>query len=164
MSPGGTAYTALSFWLGNDYFHNNGELDRKKLRDLVFNDTTRLRKLEAIVHPLVSQEFSSRLKALPQSIPYAILEIPLLTEKHKANLVDRVLVIDCSEETQIERSSNRDQTNAADIKKIIKQQMSRSERLALADDVINNDGSPAQLKTKIEAQHQVYLGLSETNH
>ncbi len=161
MSPGGLAYPALTFWLGKDYFETDGDLDRKKLRQLVFDDPDRLRKLETIVHPLVGLEFSARLKKIPKSAPYAILEIPLLTKKHKINLVDRVLVVDCSEETQIRRSSARDDSNAEEIKKIIAQQLSRKERLELADDVINNDGSLVELESQIEALHHVYLGLAD---
>lgn len=164
MSRGGAAYPALQFWLGRDYFDPDGELDRSKLRKLVFNTPAKLTRLEAIVHPLVAQEFVARLNNVPESSAYAVLEIPLLTEKHKTNLVNRVLVVDCSEDTQIRRSSERDNTNADEIRKIIAQQMPRQERLALADDVINNDGNLDELATQIKALHQIYLGLATDRH
>jgi len=160
MSPGGRAYQALVFWLGQDYFNKTGELDRKKLRHLVFNDPQRLNKLESIVHPLVGDELLLRLNQVPEDRAYVIFEIPLLSNKHKEFLVDRVLVVDCTEETQITRSTARDNTTAEQIKLIMEQQLSRKARLALADDVINNDGRIEELDDQVEKLHKSYLDLA----
>ncbi len=159
MQPNGKAYSSLRFWLGSNYFDQSGALLRKKLRQLVFNDAHKRRRLESIVHPKISEEFASQLSTLKQDYGYCIIEIPLLNQGHKDNLVQRVIVVDCSEELQLQRSVQRDNSSAEEIKGIMAAQMSRQDRLLLADDIIDNSKDKEYLEQQVGKLHQKYLAM-----
>lgn len=136
--------------LGSDEL-NNAELDRVKLREIVFNNPQEKKWLENFLHPLIRKKIRAELAAANSH--YAILSAPLLFENNLQLEVDRVLVIDCDESLQHERASLRDNSDREMIKKIMQQQLDRNTRLARADDVIENMGSLADLKQSVEHYH-----------
>jgi dephospho-CoA kinase len=140
----------------------NGELDRRALRDLIFNDPPSRRALEAILHPLIRTEMERR-AALVDG-PYAVLEIPLLVEGASRARVDRVLVIDADEAVQLQRIMDRDQSSLGQARAIQNTQASRAARLDAADDVILNSGSIAELRQAVDRLHERYLRLASDDH
>ncbi|HET7306690.1 MAG TPA: dephospho-CoA kinase [Gammaproteobacteria bacterium] len=139
-----------------------GELDRKRLRDLLFADPALRREVEGILHPRIIAHMTTRIAAA--HAPYVIVAVPLLAEAGGASeLVDRVLVIDCPEELQIERLMRRDGETEAGARRILAAQADRDTRLKLADDVIENSGSLEALKAAIAQLHVRYRRLAEVN-
>ena len=142
------------------YFGNavltNQQLDRKKLRALVFTNSKKRHWLEKLLHPAVYKKMQTITKV---GSPYLILVIPLLLETKKTNIVDRVLVIDTVQKNQIKRTQMRDRTSLTTVKKIIRAQVTRKQRLKQADDVITNNGTIAALKQQIKKMHCYYLNL-----
>ena len=138
----------------------DGGLDRAWLRQRIFSDAEARKKLEAILHPLILDEMRHQLQVL-HDVPYVLLVIPLLLERqiYRA-LVHRVLVVDCAEDQQRARVSERDGLNTNAVNAILAAQMPRATRLALADDVLANTGDRAELHDKIQALHHAYLALS----
>lgn len=133
------------------------ELDRKFLREIIFNDIKERKWLENLLHPLVYKIMIER--ANMTKSPYCVLVIPLLFETNSSSMVDRVLVVESSQENQIIRSLKRDQTNLADIKNIMAAQIDRETRLKKADDIIYNDGTLETLKSQVIKLHDKYLQL-----
>jgi dephospho-CoA kinase len=147
---------------GKNYITPEGALNRTAMRDLVFNDATARAKLNAILHPAIYDEAVLQLLTnqmhLSKSVPYQILAIPLLFESPRyAAHVNRILLIDCDEKTQIERVKQRSQLTESEIKKIIRTQTPRKKQLLLAHDVIKNNGNVEQLREKILETHQKYI-------
>lgn len=132
---------------------SNQKLDRKKMRAIIFTNLKKRRWLEKLLHPLAYKKLLASVKT---KLPYYILVIPLLLETQKTNLVDRVLVIDSTQKNQIKRTQLRDHTSISAIKKIIRAQVTRKERLQQADDVIVNNGTSASLRQKIKKLHCYY--------
>jgi dephospho-CoA kinase len=142
---------------GAQFVTPEGALDRAAMRKLVFNDEDARTKLNAILHPAIFKVATSQLNNASQST-YQILAIPLLFEStHYTPKIDRVLVIDCDEKTQIARVKKRSQLSEPEILQIIRAQTPREERLRVADDVIENNQSVAKLREKILEIHQKYL-------
>lgn len=142
---------------GCGYITPEGALNRDAMRTLVFNDETARTQLNAILHPAIFTEAVRQL-ALSKNAPYQILAIPLLFESPRyQKLINRILLIDCDEKTQIERVKARSQLSESEIMKIIGAQTPRKERLKLADDVIKNDGNVEELRKKILEIHQKYI-------
>ncbi len=140
---------------GRSILTEGGELDRKKLRETVFNSSEAKQTLENILHPLIRQETMHLLKSYAQqNQKLVIVAYPLLIEtiinNAKPDYIDQVWVIDCPKEIQIKRASKRDQTTSEQIVKIIKQQASREEHIKYADVVILNDASIAKLTLQID--------------
>jgi dephospho-CoA kinase len=134
----------------------DGALDRAAMRAIVFAAPSARKRLEGILHPMIRIESERRLAAAES--PYVIYMVPLLVESgdyHKR--VNRVAVVDCREETQIARVMQRNGLARPDIERILAAQASRAERLAAADDVIDNDGALAELAPRIDQLHQSYL-------
>jgi dephospho-CoA kinase len=136
----------------------DGALDRGKLRDIVFSDPEQKRWLEDLLHPLVYSEISRRIATLAG--PYCIVVVPLLLETGQKHIVDRLLVVDCPEDVQRQRVKLRDGLSDAQIQKIIASQSSRAERLAAADDVIENVADESSLSDRVDELHRRYLALS----
>lgn len=160
-APGGTAIAALSATFGIEFLTSTGALDRNKMRALVFSDASAKHRLEAIIHPLVGQEIEARFhtaQAFGNSC--IVFDIPLLAESgHWRGQLDRILVVDCLESTQITRTVARSQLDPAAVQQIIQTQASRAQRLALADAVVYNEGlSLAQLRHQVE-QIAPHFGL-----
>ncbi len=150
---------------GSQYITSNGAVDRSAMRDLVFNDKNALAKLNAILHPAIYAEAIAQLQQHADA-PYQILVIPLLFENPRYSPhIDRILVIDCDEKTQIARVSQRSQLPESQIIAIIEAQTSRKKRLTLANDVIENNGNVENLREKILLIHKNYINtciLSKT--
>ena len=137
----------------------DGHLDRAALRRQVFADPRARDRLESILHPPIRTLMLERAECL--TTPYAVLVIPLLFETGQESLMDRVLVVDCPESIQIERVCRRSQLPEAEVVRIIASQIPRTERLARADDVIDNGRVPDELMPQIEQLHRAYLALAD---
>jgi len=160
VEPGEPALEKIRLQFGDELLQSDGSLKRDRLRELIFSDEQARLELEAILHPLIRQRMRDRLKILKAD--YAILAIPLLLETGQGETVDRILVVDCPEETQIRRVCSRDGISGERVRMILSTQSSRSERLAAADDVIDNSGTLTELAPQIRALHQDYLTLSRS--
>lgn len=156
------AYTQIIEQFGNEIVDNNKNIDRSKLRKLIFASAKKRLQLENILHPIIWNEVISQLATI--TTPYCIIVVPLLFEtlpQEKLVTFDRILVVDVPEETQIQRIKERDNCDNTTMKNIIKSQVSRQTRLSGADDIIINTGDLAQLNTAVDRLHQKYLTLSK---
>ncbi len=157
---GGAAIPEIRAAFGAAYMEAGGALDRAKMRALVFSDPGARKRLEAILHPLIRAEMLAQAEAAAAS-PYVLLVVPLLFEAPKyRDLVQRTLVVDCAEETQVTRTMQRSALSGAEVRAIMAQQMPRAERLRLADDVIHNDGGMDELRRQVLQLHLAYLSRS----
>jgi dephospho-CoA kinase len=152
--PGTPSHTEIVAQFGRDVLDLSGQLDRKKLRARVFNDMDERRRLEAILHPRIRTEVKRQLNALDAT--YVIVVVPLLIETGFDGLIDRVLVVDANEASQIARVAKRSGLETAEIQKIIAAQATREQRLMHADDVIDNNGDLAALERQVAQLHQRY--------
>ncbi len=157
--PDGEALPAISAAFGAEMIDPTGALDRTRMRQHVFNDPTARHRLEAILHPLIRSRMLAETEA--SSSPYALLMIPLLLETGQQSMVDRVLVVDLPETQQIARVETRSGLEPMQIERIIASQVSRAERLAAADDIIDNSGDSRSLGRQVEQLHQAYLKLAQ---
>jgi len=157
VKPGLPAYEAIVHEFGEEVLTESRQLDRGKMRKLIFSDSQAKVKLESILHPLIRAEIKNNVNGLVSD--YCIIAIPLLIETGQISLVDRILVVDVDPQIQITRTQARDGDSSAQIEAIIKSQVSREDRCAAADDVLNNSGDAKQLKEKVEKLHLQYLGL-----
>jgi dephospho-CoA kinase len=189
-APGGAAMPAIEAAFGREFVAADGSLDRARMRALVFSDNEAKRRLESITHPLIRA--ASEAAARAATGPYRIFVIPLLAEslkrarddassqdhredwkdqeaplkedlkKRLKTRFDRVLVVDCARETQIERVMKRNGFKREQVEAIVARQASRADRLALADDVIENDkASTDAVHEKVDALHRHYLALAK---
>jgi dephospho-CoA kinase len=158
-APSGGAMPALVAAFGPGIAAADGRLDRAAMRRLAFADPEARRRLEAILHPLIGRATEERCRtALAAGAPYAVLVVPLLVESPDyRRRVARVAVVDCPVETQIARVMVRSQLSRQEVEAILATQATREERLAVADDVILNDGSREALAARVEELHQLYL-------
>lgn len=154
---GGLAIPAIRAAFGNDYINADGALNREKMRGLIFMDAAAKQRLEKILHPLILEQARTQLLQL-HTHPYIIIVVPLLPESPAfQNLVQRILVVDCTQETQLARVIARSKLNETEVRAIIAQQTPRAERQKLADDVIHNDAGMDSLVAQVTALHQRYL-------
>ncbi|TAL86580.1 MAG: dephospho-CoA kinase [Rhodanobacter sp.] len=159
IEPGTPGLAAIVEAFGAEALDHSGRLDRAAMRRRVFNDAATRSSLEAIIHPRVRQWLHDRAHA--ETAAYCLLAIPLLAENiAHYRWIDRVLLVDVPESLQIERLLARDGIDEALAKRMVAQQATRSERLALADDVIVNDGDEATLDHLVAALHRRYLALA----
>ena len=162
-APGGAGVAAARKALGAWAVAPDGGLDRKAVRARVFADPALRRALEAALHPLIREETTRRLRAGAEreGFSYAVLSAPLLLESGAlADLCDRILVVDCDLELQIERAARRDGADAEEIRRIAAAQMTRAQRLARADDVLDNNGGWEELDAQAAETHRKYEGLA----
>jgi len=153
----GDAIAAIRAAFGKEYISDNGALNRAKMRQLIFSDVAAKKRLEAILHPLILDQAITQLQQL-QHHPYIVIVAPLLAESTAfQRLVQRVLVVDCAEDTQIARVIARSQISDAEVRAVIAQQTPRSQRLKLADDVIHNDNSMENLTEQVTLLHHRYM-------
>lgn len=158
-APRGPAMPAIVAEFGPDFAAHDGSLDRARMRQLVFSDPAAKARLEAILHPRIRA--SAEQAAAAATGPYVIMAVPLLIESGTwRERVDRVLAIDCSEETQVRRVMARSQLSEAQVRAIMATQVSRAERLAAADDVIVNDGAIDALAPRVSQLHAQYIKFS----
>ncbi len=158
LEPNQPAQKEVIHHFGKKILQPDGTLNRAQLRTLVFESDADRHWLEALLHPLIKSEVLAYSK---KNHAYFIVEIPLLIEAHFEDVVDRILVVDCPLELQIERIQKRDGTSLALIQKMIQSQVDRNTRLKKADDVIENMGDKDALKNKILALHHYYTKLSK---
>ena len=158
VEPGTPGLGRVVDAFGPDVLDSDGRLDRKRLRAIVFGDPAARRRLEQILHPGIREVLEARSAAAGG--PYQVLVIPLLVESGLRARVDRVLVVDCPEDLQIERVRLRDQASAAEAGAMLAAQTSRAQRLAAADDVIVNDGDLASLERKVRELDSRYRALA----
>ena len=156
----GRALPEIERVFGAALIADNGALDRTKMRNLVFADPAAKKALEALLHPMIREESQRRIAA--SRGPYVVHVVPLLIESADyRSRVDRVLVIDAPEELQLERVRARSGLSEADVRAIIAAQAARAERLAAADDVIENRGTIDALRQQVAAFHRRYLEYSK---
>ena len=153
--PGKPALNSIIAQWGKDLLLPDGNLDRRKLRNLIFADDEKRIWLEHLLHPLIREEMKSHINNATS--PYCIVVIPLLFETEPNPLINRSLVVDTSEEQQIARGTTRDGVSLDEIMTIINSQINRDQRLSLADDVIVNDGTIESLIPKVDQLHHLYL-------
>jgi dephospho-CoA kinase len=158
VAQGQPALARIEQEFGAGILAEDGSLDRQKLKKIIFADAGRKQKLESILHPLVYQTIEKVLTQI--DAPYCLIAIPLLFETRMTALVDRVLVVDCPVETQIERAQKRDRLPAETIRSIIASQVSRAFRRAHADDLIDNSETAISLAEQVKKLHNLYLSLS----
>lgn len=159
-APGGEAIEAIAAAFGPEALTTGAALDRSRMRDRVFADPTAKQRLEAILHPMIRAETERQAAiAVAAHAPAVVFDVPLLVEAaHWRARVDKVLVVDCRESTQVERVLHRPGWTAAAAQAVIAQQATRAERLAVADAVIVNDGIPlAQLAGEVDAVWQRWV-------
>ncbi|UUO24150.1 dephospho-CoA kinase [Colwellia sp. M166] len=136
VAPGSTALLTISNYFGSEYIDHQGQLNRAKLRSRIFTVAEDKTWLNNLLHPLIRQEILTQISLAKSR--YCILVAPLLLENKLNKLVNRVLVVDVDEKTQIARTVARDPSSAEEVKRIIASQMPRAQRLSLADDIISN--------------------------
>lgn len=156
--PGTDCFEAIANYFGEDVIANNGYLNRKKIKEIVFRDKTKKAWLEKLLHPAIRAEMKNQLNQVEG--PYCVLVIPLLVEAKAHEMVDHILVVDADEKDQIARIRARDDLSEAEAKLIIQSQAKREERLGHANDVIINNGSIENLKSQVTALNQKYLALA----
>jgi dephospho-CoA kinase len=154
VEPGTLGLAKLVAEFGADILDAGGRLDRKRMRELVFADPTKRKKLEAITHPAIREELARR-SAEADGL-YQIHVIPLLVESDRAGNYDRVLVVDAPEADQLRRLQRRDGSDAITSQRILDAQATRAQRLSVADDVIVNTGTLADLRKFVRMLHENY--------
>lgn len=157
VEPGQPALDEIRETFGESVILRNGRMDRKAMRAIVFADENKREALEAIVHPRIRREAARQAAAADGA--YHIVVVPLLVESPMRAEMDRVLVVDCDPDVQLSRLLSRDAESEAQARKMIGAQVSREERLAIADDVIRNDGPFEETRRQVEALHAKYLSL-----
>ncbi len=166
VAPGQPALQEIAQRFGTEFILPNGELDRAQLRQHIFNNHSSRRKdLEAILHPRARAEVQRRITEYQTAIsqpPYIILCVPLLIESGWTDLVQRVLVVDSSQENQRQRTQQRDGLSNEQINHIIDSQTAPQTRLAAADDIINNNNDLDSLIQQVDTLHQKYLQLAHS--
>ena len=160
VKPGTPAYHAIvnhfGPWITLDQTPD-APLDRVTLREKIFHHPAEREWLNQQLHPVIRERMQAALNTVKG--PYVILDIPLLAESQGIDFVDRVLVIDCPESVQIQRLMRRDHLNEQQARQILTLQAPRAERLAMADDVIDNSGDKNQLRKAIERLHSQYRAM-----
>lgn len=158
VAPGEPALAHIVARFGTEILLDDGHLDRRALRNIIFNDAQARLDLEAITHPLIRRAIIRQLAAATSR--YAILVSPLLFESHQDQLVQRTVLIDAPEALQIERAMRRDHQTEQQIRQIIASQLSREAKIARADDVVMNDRDLDALYQQLLPLHHKYLQLS----
>ena len=158
VEKGQPALAQIQQEFGTAILNPDGSLNRQNLREIIFSDLKQKQKLESILHPLIYKTLQTELEQLVA--PYCIISIPLLFETDMTHFVDRILVIDCPVETQIERVKIRDNLTIERIQSIIDNQVSRAYRKAKAEDLIDNSTTDYRLAEQVKKLHNLYFSLS----
>ena len=152
-----SGFQSIVDYFGSNILGEDGSIDRAQLRKEIFDDKEKKKVLESITHPMVRDLMADRIAA--STSPYSIVMVPLIFETNSMSAYNRILVIDCDSKLQLERATLRDDNSSEQIQKILDSQCSRTERLSIANDVIPNNDSLENLKTRSLAMHKFYLGL-----
>jgi dephospho-CoA kinase len=162
VEPGKPGLAQVVQRFGGGILDADGRLDRRALRNLIFEDSSLRQALDAILHPLIRAEMER--EAAQATAPYVVMAIPLLVEGGSAGKrVDRVLVVDADETLQIQRLQARDGSSEQQARAILSSQATRAARLSHADDVLLNAGSVAELRQAVDRLHEQYLQLAQSS-
>jgi dephospho-CoA kinase len=159
VEPGQPALKKIESVFGADMIDKHGRLKRQALRALIFSNPDERKKLESILHPIIRQEADDAVAKVIHS--YCILVIPLLAGRGAYPNVNRILVVDVDPGTQISRLMARDNASEEQARQVLASQASRSQRLEIADDILDNSGSPVQARKAVARLHRKYLALAE---
>ena len=157
--PGKPCFKDIVNEFGEEMLTNKGTIDRYKLRDIIFNNDKARIKLENITHPIIFKNIDIQTSLI--NYPYCLVIVPLLVETKSVKYFDKVLLVDTFKNIQFERVSKRDSMSPTLLRKIIKIQATRSERLKYADDIIENNNEIGNLNEYINILHKKYLTLSK---
>ena len=162
-APGGSAIPSIEKEFGQDYLEPSGALNRAKMRALVFAQPEARRRLEQITHPLIRQEtIKEAVKSAKSGVPYLVFVVPLLIESTSwLGLLDHVAVVDCPEETQIDRVMQRNKLSRAEVLQILGAQAKRQARIAQANTVLHNHGDLEALSAEVHDLHQKIVGITK---
>ena len=160
VEPGQPAYDEIVNSFREAILDGNRRIDRDKLRERVFDNAPERQRLEAILHPRIREVVRAKIAGL--DAPYCIVVVPLLIESGFDDLVDRILVVDATENLQIHRTLTRSGLSEPEIRKIMSAQATRAQRLQRADDVIENNADRKHLEKEVERLHHWYLSLATT--
>ncbi len=159
-APGSECEETIIQHFGAEHVVTDGHLDRRKCRLVIFSEPEKKTWLENLLHPKIRRIIQIKLTQVRSA--YAVVEIPLLVESNSYEYIDRVCVIDTDHKTQLTRATARDHSNIESIKQIIAQQALKKDRLAIADDIIINNGNLDTLKKRVQELNHLYLQLSVT--
>ncbi|WNJ78806.1 dephospho-CoA kinase [Cedecea neteri] len=158
VEPGQRALALISQHFGSEILLEDGSLNRRALRETIFSSPQQKQWVNNLLHPIIQQQ--TRDEIARATSPYVLWVVPLLVENNLQQKADRILVVDVSPETQIARTMLRDNVSREHAQQILDAQASREARLAVADDVINNDGSPQDVVVHVDRLHRQYLKLA----
>ncbi|MGI9201376.1 MAG: dephospho-CoA kinase [Woeseiaceae bacterium] len=158
VAPGQPALDEIQQAFGNSVLNDDGSLDRAAMRKLIFSDDDARQQLETILHPRIGQETLRQADAAQGD--YIIIVVPLLANSALRHAMDRILVVDCDESIQIERLLARDAESEEQAKRILAAQASRTDRLAIADDVIENNSTIEHVASEVSAFNDRYTALA----
>lgn len=158
VEPNQPALQQLVAKFGCRILNADGDLNRALLREIIFSDSGKKQAIEEIMHPLIYSQIKTEIEHVDSD--YCIIAIPLLLETQQKDIVDRVLLVDCSPEIQLERTIQRDNVSSTQVNSIIASQMTRQQRILLADDIIDNSSSTLQLAEQIKKLHNSYILLA----
>lgn len=158
VQPGSPALDAIVQRFGPAMLSADGSLDRAALRARIFSDPAEKAWLNGLLHPLIQRQTEQKLRTA--RTPYVLWVVPLLIENNLQQRADRVLVVDVDRERQIARTLSRDGVSRAQVDNILAAQVSRQQRLACADDIIDNSGRPEEITDCVATLHQRYLALA----
>ncbi len=166
VNKGQPAYHEIIHHFGNDILDSEKNINRSRLRDIVFSEPQQRQILEAILHPEIWKEVKQQIEQLQHSTDsdYCIVVVPLLLEtrgQSESEEFDRILVVDTEEQLQIERARQRDNCDEKQVQQIMKTQVSRQQRLDAADDILHNNTDLQQLRQKVDSLHKKYLQLAK---
>jgi len=160
VAPGEPALDDIRHEFGDEVFDDKGSLDRGAMRRIVFADNDARERLQVILHPRIQAVTYEQ--AASAGGRYQLIVVPLLTESPIRGFVDRILVVDCEESTQIRRLMARDGESEGQARRILAAQASREERLKIADDVVRNDGDLSATLQQVQDLHHRYLAMTTT--
>ncbi|MBN4080715.1 dephospho-CoA kinase [Beggiatoa alba] len=161
VEVGKPAYSEIVNEFGKRILNNDASIQRKILRQIVFENPDLRKKLEAITHPAIQTQVNIELSKLRSQ--YCIIVIPLLFEAKSSYDLNRILVIDCDKDIQIKRTMQRDRVSSAEVALIMQSQISQAQRLKFADDIIKNNGNFEDLREQVAKLHTHYLKLAKTH-
>lgn len=161
VEPGTAGLNAIIEHFGRDIVHQDGMLDRAKLREQIFSNPDEKRWLNNLLHPIIREKMIDDLQQVTSD--YALLVVPLLVENKLENLCDRILVVDVEPNTQISRTMKRDNVSEAQANAILASQASRQQRLDMADDVVKNNPDDPDLLLQVTELHEKYLAMCRKN-
>lgn len=161
VAPGQPALDEIQDVFGKAVIAEDGSLDRRELRKIVFADDSQRARLESILHPRIREAAFEQ--AEQASGPYVVIVVPLMFESPMRHAMDRILVVDCDQETQLRRLRERDNESEEQARRIIAAQSSRKDRLSIADDIISNDGDLDSIRDAVSAMHRFYLDIASNS-